>query len=221
MAVTKPNSNPTPCRIAAAFWLGAAVVAATIDFAAAQTAAPASTVPAAQPPAAAPPGPADAGLPAAPPAPPSAGLALPPQPPPVWPAPPTEKRGFLNGFGDWWNKSTADFNAKMKDQQSKLDEFNKQSTETTAEAVKEAAEAVVRWPTSRIIEIHEVCATAGNGAPDCGPAVANACRAKGFRTGQPVDIRSAEKCAASLWMSGQAPSSDCPVETVVLRAACQ
>ena len=45
---------------------------------------------------------------------------------------------------------------------------------------------------------------------------------KGFNTGQPLDIRTAEKCTASLWVSGQNPATaDCPVETVVLRAACQ
>ncbi len=63
---------------------------------------------------------------------------------------------------------------------------------------------------------------AGNGAPDCQTAATNACHAKGFSTGQPLDIRTAEKCTASLWVSGQNPgSTDCPVETVVLRAACQ
>ena len=147
-----------------------------------------------------------------------------PQPPP-----PTEKRGFLNDFGQWWNKSIADFNAKIKDQQSKLDDFNKQqnaaakdAAAATQQAVKNAADAVVRLPAARMIEIHEVCVTAGNGAPDCQAAAINACKVKGFTTGQPLDIRTAERCSASLWVSGQAPASaDCPVEAVVLRAACQ
>jgi hypothetical protein len=150
---------------------------------------------------------------------PSVGLVLPQ--PPALPPPPTEKRGFLTDFGTWWNKSVADFNAKMKEQQSTLEDLNKQSAAATKEAMKNAADAMVRLPSSRVIEIHEVCATAGNGAPDCGPAVTNACRAKGFNSGQPVDISTVEKCTASLWMSGQAQARDCPVETVVLRAACQ
>jgi hypothetical protein len=150
----------------------------------------------------------------APPQPATAG-AFPPQPPP-----PAEKRGFLNDFGRWWDKSVADFGSKMKEQQSKLDDFNKQSATATQDAMKNAADAM---HLSRVVEMHEVCATAGNGAPDCGPVVTNACRAKGFKGGEPVDIRTAEKCSASLWVSGQAPTSaaDCPVETVVLRAACQ
>jgi hypothetical protein len=160
----------------------------------------------------------------APPAPPaSSGLALPPQPPPV------EKRGFLNDFGRWWNDSIASFNAKMKDQQSKADDFNKQSADAakdaataTQQVMKSAADALVHLPTSRLIEMHELCAIAGNGAADCASAATNACKSKGFNSGQPVDVRTAEKCSASLWVSGQNPvNGDCPVETVVLRAACQ
>lgn len=162
-------------------------------------------------------------IPAQPASPQPSGLALPPQPPPV------EKRGFLNDFGRWWNDSIASFSAKMKDQQSKADDFNKKSADAakdaataTQQAMKNAADALVHLPTSRLIEIHELCAIAGNGAADCATAATNACKSKGFNAGQPVDVRTAEKCTASLWVSGQNPvNGDCPVETVVLRAACQ
>ncbi|MFZ0425490.1 MAG: hypothetical protein WAL80_21635 [Xanthobacteraceae bacterium] len=175
-------------------------------------AAPATSAPAA-------PAPGQAAAPATPPA-SSSAVALPPQPPPSLPPQPPEKRGFLNDFGSWWNKSVADFNAKVKDQQSKLDDFNKQSAAATQDAMKSTFDAL---RPSKLVEMHEVCAIAGNGAPDCAPAVTNACRAKGYKSGEPVDIRTAEKCSASLWVSGQqAPTSgDCPNETVVLRAACQ
>ena len=47
-------------------------------------------------------------------------------------------------------------------------------------------------------------------------------RQEGFTSGQPMDIRTAEKCTASLWLSGQSPeNASCPIETVLLRAACQ
>ena len=155
------------------------------------------------------------------PAPPSAGLAL-PQQPPAGAAPPSastdQKHGFFDNLGRWWQDSVADFNAKLKEQQSKLDDFNKKS----AEAMSNAASAVVKLQTSKVIEIHEPCAIAGNGAADCATAAVNACKGKGFKDGQPLDVRTAEKCNASLWVSGP-PSTpaDCPVETVVLRAACQ
>ncbi len=143
--------------------------------------------------------------------------------------PPPAKRGFLNDFSKWWDESIASFNAKIKEQQSKLDESNKKSTEAmkeaataTQQAMKNAADAVAHLGTAKMIEVHEVCAVAGNGAPECQAAATSACRGKGFSGGQPLDIRTAEKCTASLWVSGQPPAAgDCPVETVVLRAACQ
>jgi hypothetical protein len=37
-----------------------------------------------------------------------------------------------------------------------------------------------------------------------------------------VDTRIAERCKASLWVSGQAPTAaDCATETVLLRVSCQ
>jgi hypothetical protein len=163
-------------------------------------------------------------VPQAAPAPaPASGPTLPPLPPPV------EKRGFLSDFGHWWDDSVASFKAKWKENQSQLDDFNKKSSAAakdaaaaTGQAMKDAADAMVRLPTSKMVEIHEVCPVAGNGAPDCQTAASNACRGKGFKDGQPLDIRTAERCTASLWVSGQNPTSrDCPVETMVLRAACE
>lgn len=162
------------------------------------------------------------------PSPPQAsGLALPPQPPPPGLAgPPTDQRGFLNGFSKWWDQSIADWKAKMKEQQTKLDAMNKQSADAakdaataTQQAMKSAADAL---RPSHVIEIQQTCPVAGNGAADCATAATNVCKAKGFNSGQPLDVRTAEKCADSLWVSGQAPTTaDCPVETVLLRAACQ
>ena len=185
----------------------------------APAAAPAAVEPAAQQPQTAPPA--------------SPGLTLPAQPPPPEAAPPSasaeQKHGFFDDLGRWWHDSVADFNAKLKEQQSKIDDSNKKSAAAakeaataTQEAMTNAANAMVKLQTSKVIEIHELCAIAGNGAADCATAAANACKGKGFKDGQPLDVRTAEKCNASLWVSGQ-PSTpaDCPVETVVLRAACQ
>ena len=66
-----------------------------------------------------------------------------------------------------------------------------------------------------MVEMQEVCPMAGNGAADCATAATKVCQAKGFKNGQPLDIRTAEKCNASLWVSGQTPATaDCPVETI-------
>jgi hypothetical protein len=81
---------------------------------------------------------------------------------------------------------------------------------------------MVKSATSKVIETSEPCAIAGNGAADCASAAVNACKAKGFADGQPLDVRTAEKCNASLWLQGQRQTPvACPIETVVLRAACQ
>jgi hypothetical protein len=162
-------------------------------------------------------------------------LVLPPQPPPQSAAAaqaPVEKRGFFDDFSRWWHDSVADFNAKLKEQQSKIDDFNKKSAEAakdaataTQQAMKNAADAMVKSATSKVIEVHETCTIAGNGAADCASAAVNACKAKGFADGQPLDVRTAEKCNASLWLQGQgqqrSAAAECPIETVVLRAACQ
>jgi hypothetical protein len=174
---------------------------------------------------AAPPGAAPVTLPPQPPAPAAAaGGAAAPQAP-------AEKHGLFDDLSRWWQDSVADFNAKLKEQQSKIDDFNKKSAEAakdaataTGQAMKNAADAMVKSATSKVIEVHEPCAIAGNGAADCASAAASACKGKGFSDGQPLDVRTAEKCNASLWLQGQGQRSanaECPVETVVLRAACQ
>lgn len=164
----------------------------------------------------------------------AAPVTLPLQPPAsgaAVPQAPAEKHGLFDDLSRWWQDSVADFNAKLKEQQSKIDDFNKKSAEAakdaataTGQAMKNAADAMVKSATSKVIEVHELCAIAGNGAADCASAAVNACKGKGFSDGQPLDVRTAEKCSASLWLQGQGQRSanaECPVETVVLRAACQ
>jgi hypothetical protein len=232
VAVTPGNSNnlaargcvrdavPMSLALACAFvWALACVCGA----ARAQNGEPSSTAAAPATPA----GPQQAVLPGA------APVTPPPQPsaPGAAAQAPAEKHGLFDDLSHWWQDSVADFNAKLKEQQSKIDDFNKKSAEAakdaataTGQAMKNAADAMVKSATSKVIEVHEPCAIAGNGAADCASAAANACKGKGFSDGQPLDVRTAEKCNASLWLQGQGQRSanaECPVETVVLRAACQ
>lgn len=217
-----------PRAAASIGWLAVALV-----LAAAATAAPAlaQTNPAPAPAAASVPMAANSAVPpaaqAAPPPSAPSGLVLPPQPPPpALPGAAPEQRGFLNGFGAWWEKSVADWKAKMKDQQTKLDAMNKQSSDAakdaataTQQALKNAADAMMP---SHVIDIHQTCPVAGNGAADCATAATSVCKSKGYSDGQPLDVRTAEKCSDSLWVSGQTPTAtDCPVETTLLRAACR
>ena len=90
------------------------------------------------------------------------------------------------------------------------------------EITKNAATALVKLPGTRVLDVHERCAKAPNGASDCETAAATACRGKGFAGGRPLDVRTMEKCDASVLANGQiAGQHDCPVETVVTRAVCQ
>jgi hypothetical protein len=90
------------------------------------------------------------------------------------------------------------------------------------EATKNAATAIVRLPNTRIVDVHETCARAPNGAPDCAAAAASGCRGKGFNTGNPLDVRTAEKCDTTALQAGHLPGQrECAVETVVIRAVCQ
>jgi hypothetical protein len=159
-----------------------------------------------------------------------AGGTFPAQPPAV------DKPGFLHQLGVWWNDGFADFGAKVKNAQQKLDDFNKQQSDAAkdattatgdalknaAQATKDAATAVVKLPISRVLELRDRCNVAANGAPDCQTAATDACRTKGFTTGQPVDVRTSQECPAAVILSGRTPNdSECHDETVVLRAVCQ
>lgn len=91
------------------------------------------------------------------------------------------------------------------------------------DASKDAAGAIVRLPNTRMVEVHERCATAPNGAPDCGAAATTACRSKGFATGTPLDVRTAEKCdtTQALQQGQRLGKAECPIELVITRAMCQ
>jgi hypothetical protein len=161
---------------------------------------------------------------------------------PVQP-PPAEKPGFIYEFGRWLDTTRGKFEdfGKQSDAAAKeaaaatqgavhnaADATKGAATATenavkgAAEATKDAATTLFRLPVMRVVEVHQLCNVAPNGAPDCRTAATNACRTKGFTSGRPVDVRSSQNCPPAVWLSGRDPSaSECPEETVVLMAACQ
>jgi hypothetical protein len=155
---------------------------------------------------------------------------LPPQPPPA------DKPGFLHQLKVWWDDSLGFLDTKLKDTRGKVDDLNKKSGDATqgaaaaaqdamksaVEATKNAATAIVKLPSTRMMQIHERCEQAPNGGHDCETAAANGCRGKGFAGGHPLDVRTAENCDSKALQAGQVPhQGECPVETVVTRAVCQ
>jgi len=172
-----------------------------------------------------------------------APAAPPAQQAPAAPAPgvapsqaPPSRPGFLHQLGVWWDDSFSDFNAKMRAAKDKFDDYNKQQDQAAheassateqalkdaAQATKDAATAVVRLPATRVFELTDRCAVAGNGAPDCQTTANNACRAKGFGTGRPLDVSSAQECPARVMLSGRPlVEGECRNVTTLLRVVCQ
>ena len=101
-------------------------------------------------------------------------------------------------------------------------EATQDALKQAAQATKEAATALIRIPAGRFIEVHQRCALAPNGAPDCRSAAASVCRTKGFQDGNPINVQSSQNCPPAVWMSGREPAAgQCPQETVVLMVACR
>jgi len=144
--------------------------------------------------------------------------------------------GFLHQLGVWWDDSFGDFGAKMRAAKDKIDDYNRKQDEAArqassatqqalkdaAQATKDAANAMVKLPATRMFELTDRCAVAGNGAPDCQTTANSACRAKGFGTGRPLDVSSAQECPARVMLSGRPPvEGECRNVTTLLRVVCQ
>jgi hypothetical protein len=136
-------------------------------------------------------------------------------PPPAKQAPAASyKPGMLESVGRWFSNS---YNRVGTQAQGA-----REAAKGAADAAKGAADAVARWPKSHVVSARKRCDTAPNGAPDCRAAAVNVCKAKGFASGASLDIQSARKCPARVWLSGRAPDPDeCEAEAFVTRAVCQ
>ncbi len=113
----------------------------------------------------------------------------------------------------------------LKSPQEVLGTIGSQATgavKDAAGAAQQATGVIVGLPGTRIVTGRQRCPLAANGAPDCIPAAQALCRANGFEGGRGVDINSAQKCPATVWLSGRIPAEgECPTETFVTRAVCQ
>jgi hypothetical protein len=151
------------------------------------------------------------------------------------PASTANNQDILAKIGRWFDEQFATFNANVrnaqtkldanvKDAKSQIDNFGREASiaaKTGADAAKDAADQLARLPNSRVIKTHERCIVAPNGAPDCTAAVLAACKAKGFNNGKSLDMTTAEKCPAKVWISGRAPEpGECTTETFVSRVLC-
>jgi hypothetical protein len=132
--------------------------------------------------------------------------------------------GFLESISRWFEEQADLINSTFKDAGKKFENLGHEAgkaAKTTVENAKDAADAVARIPTARVITGHEKCKDAPNGAPDCLAAAIAICKAKGFGSGKSVDMTTAEVCPAHVYLSGRKSGPDCRTETFVSRALCQ
>jgi hypothetical protein len=157
---------------------------------------------------------------------------------PAQPAQQAQKQdtGVFGSIGRWFEQGFANLKNTLTGAKTNIDDIGGKAAnagkaigdkaaeagKNAADAAKGAAEAVKKLPSTRVVEGHERCETAANGAPDCRVAALTICQAKGFAGGQSVDFVSAEKCPAAVWMNRRKPlPGECVTETFVTRAMCQ
>ena len=144
--------------------------------------------------------------------------------------------GMFDSVGRWLKDAFSRLGSNVEGARGTLGDLGGRATEaaksaantaqgaaaTARNAAKEAADAVARLPNARVVNGRERCTLAANGAPDCRRAAEAVCRSKGFGSGTSLDIQSAEKCPARVWLSRRQPEpGECDVESFVTRAVCQ
>jgi hypothetical protein len=169
---------------------------------------------------------AGAQQPSAPPAaPPPVIYAQPPEPQPTPPPSssvtlPTPSDVF-SGIGRLIDQSISNVNAGVKGAGETLGVVPGAATDL-AKGIGDTAGTIARLPGTNVVKGWERCAVAPNGAPDCEVASAALCRSKGFERGKSLDITSAHKCPAQVWLEGRQPSAgECRQESFVSQAICQ
>ena len=132
-------------------------------------------------------------------------------------ASPREEPGLFEGIARWFDETFSGAGRQVEN-------FGNEAgiaAKTTVNNAKDAAGAVARIPTARVMSGHAKCRNAPNGAPDCLSAAIEVCKAKGFEGGKSLDMTTAEVCPAKVLMSGRSAPGACKDETFVSRAFCQ
>jgi hypothetical protein len=144
--------------------------------------------------------------------------------------------GFFESIGRWFENGFASLKNGMKDAKGGIDSLGDKAATTgktigekaaqvgksTADATKDAVDAVAKLSKTRVVDGRERCEISPNGAPDCRVAAQSICSAKGLGGGTSMDFVSAEKCPAAVWMNRRKPEpGECVTETFVTRAMCQ
>jgi hypothetical protein len=191
------------CPFFACLSLLVMVVAAYSQAVPPQTAAPQPSAPQTAPQAA----------PQAPAATPAAPSTPPVAPPPAAPA---SNPGLVEEFNKLLKKSadglSSTFSWTVKGSQQSFEDLNARA--------KDATDSLTR--VQSVVTGRSSCPVSSNGAPDCESASEKMCKAKGYKSGKSLDIETAEKCSAKVYISGRTGApGECRTENFVTRAVCQ
>lgn len=120
--------------------------------------------------------------------------------------------GFVDVLNKLWQKSADGLSSTFKGSQQSLEDFNTRTKDATSNLTRMQSVVIGR----------SACPVAGNGAPDCQTASEKLCKAKGYKEGKSLDIETAEKCSAKVYISGRTGApGECRTENYVTRAVCQ
>jgi hypothetical protein len=137
---------------------------------------------------------------------------------------PAEGRGVFGNITRWVDEQASKLGSHFRGARSGVENFGHEAgvaAKSTVEGAKDAAGAVTRIPSARVVSGHEKCTIAPNGAPDCVVAASAICKSKGFESGKSVDMTTAEVCPPQVYMAGRSTGPECHTETFVSRALCQ
>jgi hypothetical protein len=136
-----------------------------------------------------------------------------PSAPPVEPSP-RSNPGLVEELGKLLRNSASSLSSTLKDSREAIEDLNSRARDATEDLPRLGPQTVVHGRT--------VCPLAANGAPDCRTASNELCKSKGYKDGKSVDIESAEKCSAKVYLSGRTGApGECRTENYVTSAVCQ
>jgi len=146
------------------------------------------------------------------------GQAGPPAQPDTSQSPvPGYKPGFIDVFGRWIGDSVGNWNTGLKG----AADVAKDAADVATTVTRDTADAVARFPGTRVISERATCPTAPNGAPDCRAAAEAICKTHGFASGSSIDFQTAEKCPPIALNRPDREPVVCTIESYVTRALCQ
>jgi hypothetical protein len=127
--------------------------------------------------------------------------------------PPPSDPGLVEEVGKLLKESADGLSATFSNSKKVIEDLNMRA--------KDATSNLPRLGQASIVSGRVVCPVAVNGAPDCKLASNQLCVAKGYKEGNSLDIESAEKCPAKVYLSGrQGVPGECRTENFVTRAVC-